>query len=350
MLANVFKQSDLGTAVLVTLGEWTNRTLVLPVAVFFPTSRCNSRCASCDWWASSGEHDLTRPEIGAVVDSLCRLGTRVVLFSGGEPLLRNDVFEIADQFRAAGMTLHLHTSGVTLESVAREVGQTFARVIVSLDAANERLYQRVRGVPALMALERGVAGLRRYAPEVRVSARSTLHRTNFRELPLLVDHAKAMGLDGISFLSADVSQHAFNRAQHGRRVDLGLSSDDAAAFAALVETTIADHADDFASGFIAESPDRLRRLPQYYAALNGDGPFPSVACNAPSVSVVIEADGRVRPCFFHEAIGSVRDEPLTEIVTRHLRAFRASLSMADSPVCERCVCALKTGWRHAPWH
>ena len=51
------------------------------------------------------------------------------------------------------------------------------------------------------------------------------------------------------------------------------------------------------------SPSRrssLRRLPRYYAALRGDEPFPHVSCNAPWVSVVVEANGSVRPCFFHE--------------------------------------------------
>jgi Fe-coproporphyrin III synthase len=77
-----------GTSVLVRLGEWTNRTFVLPVVVFFPTSRCNSRCVSCDWWKCSGAGDLSLEEIETVADALPALGTRMVLFSGGEPLLR----------------------------------------------------------------------------------------------------------------------------------------------------------------------------------------------------------------------------------------------------------------------
>jgi radical SAM protein with 4Fe4S-binding SPASM domain len=67
------------------------------------------------------------------------------------------------------------------------------------------------------------------------------------------------------------------------------------------------------------------------------------------VSVVIEADGAVRPCFFHDAVGSVRHTTLRTLVETNLPAFRAVLSMADNPVCERCVCSLKVGWRGAPW-
>lgn len=337
------------TNVLVRLGELTNRTFVLPVVVFFPTSRCNSRCVSCDWWKCSGEGDLTLAEIKSVADTLPALGTRMVLFSGGEPLLRPEVFEAAALFRGHGITLHLHTSGVLLERAAADVARVFSRVIVSLDASTEVLYHAVRGVSALAAVERGVARLQRLAPHLPVTARATLHRWNFRELPRLIDHAKAMALDGISFLPADVSSSAFGREFPARSETLALDANETAEFAALVEDTLVDHRDDFVSGFVAEAPDKLRRLPQYYAALGGRAKFPSVSCNAPFMSAVIEADGAVRPCFFHQTIGSVRLEPLASIVKRNLPAFRENLRIESDPVCTRCVCSMKTGWRSAPW-
>ena len=117
--------STLSTAVLVRLGELTNHTFVLPFLIFYPTSRCNSRCVSCDWWKCSGADDLTLDEIDGVARALPALGTKAVVFSGGEPLLRPEVFEAAQSFRAQGVQLHLVTSGVLLErravAVAREV-------------------------------------------------------------------------------------------------------------------------------------------------------------------------------------------------------------------------------------
>ena len=65
----------------------------MPLVIFYPTSRCNSRCVSCDWWRSSGATDLELEEIARVARALPPLGTRVVAFSGGEPLLRPEVFE-----------------------------------------------------------------------------------------------------------------------------------------------------------------------------------------------------------------------------------------------------------------
>ena len=339
----------LNTSVLVTLNQWTNRTFVLPVAIFFPTHRCNSRCQSCDWWKASGEDELTLDEIAHLASSLAAAGTQVVLFSGGEPLLRPDVFDAAARFAANGITLHLHTSGVLLERCASDVAHTFARVIVSLDACDEQDYRAIRGVGALRSVERGVARLRHLKPGVGVSARSTLHRLNFRQLPSIIEHARAMSLDGISFLPADTTSGAFGRTRASDPSSLLLGRDEIAEFADVVEHTIAERAADFESGFVAESPDKLRRLPQYYAAAAGLAPFPPVSCNAPYISVVIEANGDVRPCFFHTTLGSIRRSRLADIIGRELSAFRDMLSVDRNPVCQRCVCSIRTTWRSAPW-
>ncbi|MEQ1730988.1 MAG: radical SAM protein, partial [Vicinamibacterales bacterium] len=264
----------LNPAALVSLNEWTNRTFALPVVVFFPTSRCNSRCVSCDWWRASGDGDLTLPEIGRLAAELPELRTRIVLFSGGEPLLRPEVFEIAALFQREGLLLHLHTSGVLLERLAPKVAAHFSRVIVSLDSHDVDEYRHIRGVSALHAVERGVARLRTLAPRLPVSARSTLHRLNFRGLPRLIEHARAMSFDGISFLAADVISGAFGRTGAASSRPLALDREEIVEFADLVERTIADREDDFAGGFVAESPEKLRRLPQYYAALAGLAPFP----------------------------------------------------------------------------
>ena len=345
--------STFATATLVTLGHATNRTFVLPLVIFYPTGRCNSRCVSCDWWQQTGAGDLTLDEIAQVAASLPALGTRMVVFSGGEPLLRPEVFDAAQLFRDRGLRLHLLTSGVLLERFADRVARQFSRVIVSLDAATRSLYEQIRGVDALAVVGRGVARLRSLAPGIPLSGRATLHRANFRELPRLIEYARSLGLDRISFLPADISSLGFGRATVADAGSplraLALDADEVAEFEAIIERTITVFAADFESGFVAEPPEKLRRLPRYYAALNGAEPFPAVACNAPWVSVVIEADGSVRPCFFHGSIGNVRQLPLATIVGRNLRAFRESFDVGANPVCVRCVCSLKTSWRSAPW-
>ena len=76
----------------------------------------------------------------------------MVVFTGGEPLFRPDVMEIADLFRARGISLHLLTSGIALERFAREVAERFVDVTVSMDGHSRELYRQVRGVDGLPAL------------------------------------------------------------------------------------------------------------------------------------------------------------------------------------------------------
>jgi len=93
--------------------------------------------------------------------------------------------------------------------------------------------------------------------------------------------------------------------------------------------------------FIAESAEKLQQIHQYYAAFYGLDIFPFKKCNAPWVSTVIEADGSVRPCFFHEVVGNIRDSSLANILNNdNALNFRKTLDMNKNPTCVKCVCSL----------
>jgi MoaA/NifB/PqqE/SkfB family radical SAM enzyme len=100
---------------------------------------------------------------------------------------------------------------------------------------------------------------------------------------------------------------------------------------------------EFASGFIAESPAKLRRrLGQYYSALLGEGDFAPNDCNAPWVSSVIESDGTVRPCFFQPALGNIfSGQSLGAILNSdEAVAWRQGLDVRRDAICRKCVCTL----------
>ena len=341
--------STVATAAACRVGELTNRNLVMPLLVFYPTSRCNSRCLSCDWWRSSGADDLSYDEIADVARAVPVLRVSRVLLSGGEPLQRPDFDRVAALFRRQGVRLDLTTSGVLLARRAEAVAAYVDRVIVSLDGASPASYQAVRGVDGLGAIETGLARVRVLSPGLPVTARATLHAANYRELPDLVATARRLGLDGISFLSADLSSSAFGRHMSAAPLALLPSAADLDELDAIIDRTERDLAHEFDCGFIAETPDKLRRIPRYYRALRGEGPFPPVSCNAPWVSAVVEANGAVRPCFFHEPIGNVRAKPLPDIIHGDLPRFRRGLDVSTNPVCRRCVCSLKVGVRSRLW-
>ena len=340
---------DVATLAVVKAGAWANRTWVLPIVAVSPTARCHSRCVSCDWWRADGATDLPIAAYRDLAADLTRLGTRVVVITGGEPLLRDDLWEIAGLFRQRGLALHLMTSGLGLRTHASEVARHCAQIVVSLDGATRESYTHIRGVDGLEAVRSGVERLRTLAPALRITARATLHRHNATCIAELVRAARLIGVHGISFLAADLTSPAFGGSPRATRADLALTHHEVDGMRAAIERCIVEESGAFATGFIAESPARLRRLADYYAAHLGLGPFPPVRCHAPQVSVAIDADGTVRPCFFQPAIGNIRDHRLSAIVTDALPRFRAGWNPSRDKTCQRCVCALTVGWGARPW-
>jgi radical SAM protein with 4Fe4S-binding SPASM domain len=80
---------------------------------------------------------------------------------------------------------------------------------------------------------------------------------------------------------------------------------------------------------------------KYYAAYYGRNDFPYKKCNAPWVSTVIEADGTVRPCFFHAAYGNIKSGSLDTIINSDAAVdFRKNLEMDKNETCMKCVCYL----------
>jgi len=104
------------------------------------------------------------------------------------------------------------------------------------------------------------------------------------------------------------------------------------------------YAEDFRAGFIAESPEKLRRLLQYFTAIQGSGVYPPVRCNAPEFSAVIGATGRVQPCFFIAGPAGARLPDLPGVLNgSEMRDLRRAIRAGERGECKTCVCSL---WRN----
>lgn len=323
----------------------THRIHTLPILVLMPHSRCNCRCVMCDIWkANRNGTELSAQDLAPHIDDLRALNVQWVTLSGGEALMHSNLWTLCGELKTLEVRITLLSTGLLLEKHAVNVVRWCDEVIVSVDG-DEEVHDAIRNVPrAFRRLAQGVRALHEQDPTYPVSGRCVLQRRNYDRLPHIVDAAREMGLEQISFLAADVSSTAFNRPQgwdEVRVADVALSREETARFAQVVDETIQSYTADFENGFIAESPDKLRRLVQYYAALNGEQDFPAVRCNAPWVSTVVEADGTVRPCFFHDALGNIGADSLADILNSpQAIAFRRDLDMARDPICRKCVCSL----------
>src|SRR5581483_9460888 len=85
----------------------TDHTHTIPLVVLMVNARCNNRCRTCDIWRATLPERLEGAELAGIADSLAKLGTRVVALSGGEPLLRPDLFVLVDDLLARGLRLRL---------------------------------------------------------------------------------------------------------------------------------------------------------------------------------------------------------------------------------------------------
>ena len=309
----------------------------LPLVTFYLTERCNSRCVTCDYWRH-GKRDASLESVRRVLPDLRRLHTRLALLSGGEPLMNPEWQAIAESLRGAGLEVWLLTSGLSLAKLARPAAASCDMITVSLDGTNAATYRAIRGLDAFDKVCEGVRAA--VAQNAVVSLRVTLQKSNYQELPRFVALAHDLGVRQVSFLAVDVANsHAFARSTPVAE-GLALSPDDLPRMAQLIDALERDCAADFDSGFIAESPTRLRRIHQYFAALQGVRAYPAVHCNAPEFSAVIGADGRVAPCFFIPGTGASTRTGLVEaLADAALSELRVSIRAGRRPECQRCVCS-----------
>ena len=316
----------------------------MPILVLNAHSRCNCRCVMCDIWKRQQSTEIRAVDLERHRDSLRRLSVEWVVLSGGEPLMHGDLRGLCAFLRELGVRLTLLTTGLLLVRRAREVAAWFDDVIVSVDGP-PRIHDAIRRVRGSFDLIRdGVAAVRRIRPEMRIVGRTTVQKANHSHLQDTVRSAKALGLDGVSFLAADLTSEAFNRPlpwPGERQNEVGLSREEISVLSKEVEALISGFDDEIPRGYVAESPDKLRKIVTHFRAQLGDASHESPRCNAPWVSAVIESDGHVRPCFFHRPLGNIHDSSLEEIVNGQVaRRFRHELKVAEDPICRRCVCSL----------
>ena len=327
-----------------TAGAPEHRIHELPILVLLPHNRCNCRCVMCDIWRIRQVREITERDLEPHVSSLRALGVRWVVLSGGEPLMHSDLPALCRTLRLERIRLTLLTAGLSMERHAANVAGLFDDVIVSLDGPPE-VHDRIRAVAgAFVRLERGLGALRSLRPEMPVHGRCTVQKHNCRELRRTVRAAADLGLGSISFLAADLTSSAFNRPEGWtaeRRREAALTPDDADALEGEIDSLAADCLGDFATGFILESPEKLRRIARHFRAHLGQVPPVAPRCNAPWVSAVVEADGRVRPCFFHDPVGSIGDGRLADVLNgEEALRFRRNLDVSTNPICRNCVCSL----------
>lgn len=164
------------------------------------TKGCNLRCIHCRATATelSSPTDLSTAKALGIIDQISATCAPILVLSGGEPLYRSDIFQLARYATNKGLRVALATNGtlVTKEVARMIVDAGVKRVSISLDGADAVTHDSFRGIPG--AFEAAVYGLRNLkALGMSVQINMTIARHNARQLPQVFELAKSLGADAL---------------------------------------------------------------------------------------------------------------------------------------------------------
>jgi heme b synthase len=173
-----------------------------PRLVFWETTiGCNLTCQHCrrlEVMAQQSQEDLSTPESFQLIDQIAETGNPILVLSGGEPLFRKDIFEIAGYAHQKGLPVALATNGTLInESMAQKIKASgIRRVSISIDGKNAETHDAFRRLPG--SFERAIAGLQCVqAVGVQTQVNFTISNHNIEQLPEIYQLALNLHVDAM---------------------------------------------------------------------------------------------------------------------------------------------------------
>lgn len=315
-----------------------------PVVVWNMTRRCNLKCIHC--YSNSADIDypdeLTTDEGKKLIDDLAAFGSPVILFSGGEPLLRKDLLELAQYARDKGMRAVISTNGtlITKDIAAKLQKVGLSYVGVSLDGL-EKTHDRFRGKKGAFAA--AIEGIRNCRDAgIKVGIRFTVNKHNVADVPDMFGLLRKEKIERMCFyhlvytgrgskLREEDLTHEETRklidliaAQTKRMFDDGLSPE---------ILTVDNHADGpyLYLKMKKENPGRAREILKLLEMNEGNSSGLGIGC--------VSWDGEVYPDQFwrNQSLGNIRNRSFGEIWTDEKNEFLMKMKDKKRHVQGRCA-------------
>ena len=315
-----------------------------PVVVWNMTRRCNLRCVHC--YASAKDQDygneLSTDEGKALISDLAAYGCPVILLSGGEPLARKDLAELARFAVGQGLRVVISTNGtlITREKAAefRKIGLSY--VGVSLDGMKE-IHDRFRGREG--AFDDALRGIRYCREEgIKVGLRFTMNRRNAGEIPRMFDLMEAEDVPRACFY------HLVYAGRGSRLVEEDLSHEETRKAVNLILDrtrdlfhrglpreilTVDNHADGpfIYLRLLREDPERAGEVLELLRMNEGNNSGRGIGC--------VSWDGEIHPDQFWRNIrfGNVRERPFSAVWEDRSLELLAKLKDKKKHVKGRCA-------------
>jgi AdoMet-dependent heme synthase len=172
-----------------------------PRLIFWEVTKgCNLRCIHCRATATElmSPADLPTNKALDIISQIADFGNPILVLSGGEPLYRHDIFQLAEYATSRGLRTALATNGTLVtKDIAQKIKQAgIKRVSISLDGSDANTHDSFRGIPG--AFDAAVYGMRNLqALGVSVQINTTIARHNAHQLPAVLDLARSLGADAL---------------------------------------------------------------------------------------------------------------------------------------------------------
>jgi len=298
------------------------RVLDGSIAIWNFTNRCNLSCLHCYSKADLDAIDtLSTEKILQTLPKLKATGIKFIIFSGGEPLTRKDIFEIANRCKELGIITYLSTNGLYVkESNARKILETFNYVGISIDGS-EAVHDRFRGLKGSFVASMKAVDLLNSYNLTKVGIRFTLTKETQEDLGFIFELAEQHQIPkiyishlvysgrGLENLNMDLSKaerikavdyildKAFEYYQNGRDIE-------------IVTGNMEMDAIRFYDRFIQYYPEHAKEMRERLLAWGGN--------SAGRKLLNIDAEGNVKPDpFFPAVIGNIFTQDFVDIWQDH---------------------------------
>ena len=266
------------------------------------TSKCNMSCRHCRGFP---EGELSTERARKLIDEIAELNPGWVIVEGGEPLLREDLFELLSLMRERQLEVHLTTNSMLINpQILTTLKQLKVKVAVSIDGATAATHEAIRSGASF---ERVVQGACDCAQEGLLEAINfTIMKTSFAEIPGIFELAASIGAAKITLIGLkpcqDYTEELLTPQEYEEAIKLACQ--------AAQKTGVEFFFDEpFFWAMVKELG-----LPAQMPAVSAGVLVPSTTACIFGEYLFIEPNGDVRPCTFASmTLGNVNEQPLGEI-------------------------------------
>lgn len=307
------------------------------------TRRCNRNCRMCYNYNNQNQRDgLSTYDLIRFMKHAKRLGAEIISLTGGEPLLRGDIFEIIETISKLGMTSVIFTNGwlINEESGRKLINAGLNRLFFSIDSCKKEVNDYLRGPNALEKIVEAMKVMIKLRKEMKskieLRAGVTVSNKNLTDLLELTNFCKSLGLDGVTFKPIRIHNGIVDKEEikiiERKDINRGEFWINPSRYNLLDETIDSIIAYKNKNGFIWDRTPYLRLLKRYFKTPNNK--MLELSCYSSDYFCVLDKDGNILPCWGTNfgGIGNIKQESFENIWNSyHYRQIRERMVACPLP-------------------